>query len=61
MDGLCSTGWRAGAYQVYVYDAAFPRVTGALAGPEKVDVGEKGCAAGFLVVPAPKTLPKTQE
>jgi hypothetical protein len=45
-DGLAS-----GAYQVSVYEATFPRVMKALAGPEKVDVGEKGCAAGFLVVP----------
>jgi len=44
-DGLAS-----GAYQVSVYDATFPRVMKALAGPEKVDVAEKGCAAAFLVV-----------
>ena len=44
-------GLAKGAYQVSVYDAAFPRVMKALAGPEKVDVGEKGCAAAFLVVP----------
>jgi hypothetical protein len=47
-DGLAS-----GAYQVSVYDATFPRVMKALAGPEKVDVSEKGCAAAFLVVPPP--------
>jgi hypothetical protein len=46
-------GLAKGPYEVYVYDAAFPRVTKALAGPEKVEVGEKGCAAGFLVVPPP--------
>jgi hypothetical protein len=46
-------GLATGSYQVSVYDAAFPRVTTALAGPEKVEVSEKGCAAGFLVVPPP--------
>jgi hypothetical protein len=49
-DGLAS-----GAYHVSVYDTTFPRVMKALAGPEKVDVGEKGCAAAFLVVPPPAT------
>jgi hypothetical protein len=46
-------GLAKGAYQVSVYDATFPRVTKALAGPEKVAVSEKGCAAAFLVVPPP--------
>jgi hypothetical protein len=50
-------GLAGGTYQVSVYDATFPRVTKAMAGPEKVDVGEKGCAAAFLVV-APPAPPK---
>jgi len=46
-------GLAAGAYEVSVYDAAFPKTMKVLAGPEKVDVSEKGCAAAFLVVPPP--------
>ena len=40
----------AGQYQVTVYDSSFPRTATTLAGPEKVDVPEKGCASAFLVV-----------
>lgn len=43
-------GLAAGSYEVSVYDAAFPRAMKSLAGPEKVNVSEKGCAAAFLVV-----------
>ena len=44
-------GLAAGAYAVSAYDATFPRVMKAVAGPEKIEVGEKGCASAFLVVP----------
>jgi hypothetical protein len=44
-DGLAS-----GAYQVWVYGPAFPRVAKPLAGPENIEVAEKACAAAFLVV-----------
>jgi hypothetical protein len=40
-----------GQYQVTVYDASFPRTAKILAGPDPVDVPEKGCASAFLVAP----------
>jgi len=43
-------GLAAGSYEVSAYDASFPRLLKTLAGPEKIAVGEKGCAAAFLVV-----------
>jgi len=43
-------GLAAGQYQVTVYDSSFPRNATMLAGPDKVDVPEKGCASAFLVV-----------
>ena len=44
-------GLAAGGYEISVYNAEFPRVAQVLAGPDKIDVAEKGCAAAFLVVP----------
>jgi len=43
-------GLGEGAYEISVYDPAFPRTVKLLAGPEKVDVGEKGCASAFMIV-----------
>jgi hypothetical protein len=44
-------GLAAGEYQVTVYDSSFPRSATMLAGPDKVNVPEKGCASAFLVAP----------
>ncbi|HKD09034.1 MAG TPA: carboxypeptidase-like regulatory domain-containing protein [Bryobacteraceae bacterium] len=43
-------GLAAGRYEVTVYDAGFPKNATTLAGPDKVDVPEKGCASAFLVI-----------
>jgi hypothetical protein len=43
-------GLAAGEYQVRVYDSAYPRAVKLLAGPQRIEVGEKGCAGALLVV-----------
>lgn len=47
-------GLAAGRYQVRVYDSSFPQTGTMLAGPDQIDVPEKGCASAFLVVPPRK-------